>query len=287
VPGFSIVIPAHNEAAVIERCLGAILTGAPAGEPEILVVCNGCTDDTAVRARRFDSRVRVIELAQGSKPLALNAGNEATGALPRFFVDADIVVSYASLAAAAEALRTDAPRAAAPAAKIDASRAGPLVQLYCSIWRKLPYLREHQIGAGVYGLNSAGLKRIGAFPNVIGDDQYVYEKFALGERISVARDSAGRPAEFTMFSPRTINDLVNIEARRRAGDDEIRALLGHRQTTLRGHLKGLTLLALRPWLWPALAVFLYVKIESRRRFHAQKRLGTNQRWARDESSRGV
>jgi len=287
VPGFSVVIPAHNEAAVIERCLGAILAGAPAGEPEIIVVCNGCTDDTAARARRFDSRVRVIELAQGSKPLALNAGNAVASALPRFFVDADIVVSYASLAATAEALRANEPRAAAPASRIDASRAGALVQLYCSIWRRLPYLRKHQIGAGVYGLNSAGLERIGTFPNVIGDDQYVYEKFALGERVSVARDTVGRPMEFTMFAPRTLSDLVKVETRRRAGDDEIRTLLGHRQTSLPGHLRGLALLALRPWLWPGLAVFLYVKIESRRLYYAKKRAGAQHSWARDDSSRGA
>ena len=285
--GFSVVIPAHNEAAVIERCLGALLCGAPPGEPEIIVVCNGCTDDTAERARRFDARINVIELAQGSKPLALNGGNEAASALPRFFIDADIVVSYASLAAAAEALRTDAPRAAAPAAKVDASRASRAVQLYCSIWRKLPYLRKHQIGAGVYGLNAAGLARIGAFPNVIGDDQYVYENFAPGERVSVACTRTGEPAEFTMFSPHTLEDLVSVEARRRAGDDEIRKLLGHRQTSLPGHVAGLAQLVLRPWLWPALAVFLYVKIESRRRYRAKKRMGTHGHWARDESSRGA
>jgi hypothetical protein len=219
--------------------------------------------------------------------LALNTGNEAASALPRFFVDADIVVSYTSLAAAADALRTAAPRAAAPAAKIDASGASLPVQLYCSVWQKLPYLREHLIGAGVYGLNAAGLARIGAFPNLIGDDQYVYEMFAPGERISVGRTSSGEQAAFTMFAPRTLEALVNVEARRRAGDDEIRALLGHRQTSLTGQVAALRRLALRPWLWPALAVFVYVKIESRRRYGAKKRAGAGQNWARDDSSRSA
>ncbi len=57
--------PAHNEAAVIERCLGAILADAPPGTPEIIVVCNGCTDDTAARARKFGAGVTVIELERG------------------------------------------------------------------------------------------------------------------------------------------------------------------------------------------------------------------------------
>ena len=284
---FSVVIPAHNEAKVIERCLGALLDGAAAGEPEIIVVCNGCTDDTAERARRFDARIKVIELARGSKPLALNTGNRAAHALPRFFVDADIVVSYASLAAAAEALRSGDPRAAAPAAKINASHASLAVKLYCAIWQRTRYMRHHHIGAGVYGLNAAGLKRIGEFPDLIGDDQYVYEKFAPGERMTIARTATGSVAEFTMFAPRTLEDLVNVEMRRRAGDDEIRALLGHRQTSLRGQLIGLAGLALRPWLWPALGVFAYVKIECRRRYRAKKRSGAASVWARDDSSRGA
>ena len=51
----SVVIPAHDEEAVIERCLGTLLADARAGEVEVVVVCNGCTDDTAARAH--DTRV--------------------------------------------------------------------------------------------------------------------------------------------------------------------------------------------------------------------------------------
>ena len=51
--GFSVIIPAHNEAKVIRRCLEGLLAGAPAGEePELIVVCNGCSDDTAAIARQ-------------------------------------------------------------------------------------------------------------------------------------------------------------------------------------------------------------------------------------------
>ena len=43
----SIVIAAYNEAAVIGRCLDALLAGAAPGEFDVTVVANGCTDDTA------------------------------------------------------------------------------------------------------------------------------------------------------------------------------------------------------------------------------------------------
>ena len=47
----SFVIPAHNEEAVIGRCLTALLAGARRDELDIIVVCNGCTDRTAEVAR--------------------------------------------------------------------------------------------------------------------------------------------------------------------------------------------------------------------------------------------
>ncbi|MGD9408165.1 MAG: glycosyltransferase, partial [Gammaproteobacteria bacterium] len=43
----SVVIPAHDEEAVIQRTLGALLRSADPGEFEVIVVCNGCSDATA------------------------------------------------------------------------------------------------------------------------------------------------------------------------------------------------------------------------------------------------
>ena len=65
----SIVIPAYNEGSVIERCLEALLADAGPDEFEIVVVCNGCKDDTAARARAFGAKanVKVVETPVGSK----------------------------------------------------------------------------------------------------------------------------------------------------------------------------------------------------------------------------
>jgi glycosyltransferase involved in cell wall biosynthesis len=49
----SIIIPAHNESSVIARTLKAMTDGAKPGELDVIVVCNGCSDDTAVVAGRF------------------------------------------------------------------------------------------------------------------------------------------------------------------------------------------------------------------------------------------
>src|ERR1017187_9023596 len=89
----SIVIPAFNERSVIARTLKAMTDGANPGELDVIVVCNGCTDDTATIARGFGRPVRVIETKLGSKPHALNLGDQAAVTFPRIYADADVVIS--------------------------------------------------------------------------------------------------------------------------------------------------------------------------------------------------
>src|SRR5690242_13664181 len=101
----SVVIPAYNESAVIKRALNAITDGARFGEMEVIVVCNGCTDDTARQARQIGYPVRVIETMTGSKTHALNLGDAAAGAIfPRVYMDADVVMSVGDLRALTDGL---------------------------------------------------------------------------------------------------------------------------------------------------------------------------------------
>ncbi|MYT19449.1 glycosyltransferase, partial [Streptomyces sp. SID7760] len=79
----SIVIPAHNEGRVIGRLLDALLADAPASGPDIVVVCNGCTDDTAAVAGARGPRVRVVEIPTPSKHTALRVGDEHARGFPR------------------------------------------------------------------------------------------------------------------------------------------------------------------------------------------------------------
>src|SRR5580658_5015807 len=72
----TVVIPAHNEGRVIRRLLEPLIKGADPGEMDIIVVANGCTDDTAEAAASFGPAVRVLTLggrlrsAQGQPILA-------------------------------------------------------------------------------------------------------------------------------------------------------------------------------------------------------------------------
>jgi glycosyltransferase involved in cell wall biosynthesis len=127
----SVVIPAHNERAVIGACLAPLAPLVADGTVEVVVVCNGCTDDTASVAGAF-AGVRVVELPVGSKPAALRAGDRAVTAPPRIYLDADVVL-------APEAARTVLARldgsdgrtaavAARPPVRYDAAGSGPLVR---------------------------------------------------------------------------------------------------------------------------------------------------------------
>jgi glycosyltransferase involved in cell wall biosynthesis len=277
---FSVVIPAHNEAGVIVRCLRALIGDAPADAlPEVVVVCNGCSDDTAHLARAVSPHIQVIELAQGSKPLALNTGNAAAKATPRFFLDADIVTRFADLAAVAGKLRDCEAQAGAPQLIVDTTDASGAVKAYYRVWCALPYVTDAMIGSGLYGLSAKGLARVGRFPDIISDDGFVRSCFTAQERCSVRADARGQPVGFTMFPPRNLRSLLSIEIRRRAGVEELRrmGLLGGggRDNSL---AQILTCTA-RP---ADIAVYLFVKLWARLFL---KLRGAGQ-WRRDESSRG-
>lgn len=78
----SVIIPAHDEAAVIGRLLGALVDGDPEGRLEIVVGANGCTDGTAAVARAVDPRILVAETERASKIAGLNAADGVATVFP-------------------------------------------------------------------------------------------------------------------------------------------------------------------------------------------------------------
>ena len=98
MPIASIVIPAHNEEAVIARTLSTLLTDAKDGEFEVVVVCNGCSDATHQISEGFAHRgVRTLSIETPSKIAALNVGDAAATVMPRVYLDADVQVTTDSV----------------------------------------------------------------------------------------------------------------------------------------------------------------------------------------------
>ena len=103
MPSASVVIPAYNDERGVARLLDALVTAATVHFD--IVVCNGCTDETASVARSFGERVRVLETEIPSKVRAMRLGDEVTDVFPRLYVDADVLIDSSSVMALVDALR--------------------------------------------------------------------------------------------------------------------------------------------------------------------------------------
>lgn len=189
----SILIPAHNEVGYIEPCLEALLASDATGAAvEIIVMANGCTDETVPVARSYAEAFAakgwplvVLDLPQGGKMGALNAGDRAARHGARIYVDADVVVSPPLMAQLAAVLDAEAPRYASGNPVVRA-QGSAFTRVYARFWASLPFCTHGVPGFGVFAVNAAARQRWGDFPDIISDDTFVRLSFTPAERHRVA-----------------------------------------------------------------------------------------------------
>jgi glycosyltransferase involved in cell wall biosynthesis len=275
----SVIIPAHDEEQVIGRCLSALLRDAGRDELDVVVVCNGCRDGTAAVARGFGPQVRVIETVVASKSHALNLGDQAARGFPRFYVDADIVVTADAIRAVADVLRHGPFLAASPRMTVDLTDRPWTVRAFYDVWMRLPYCRR-EIGSGVYGVSREGRTRFDRFPPITADDGFFRLSFRPEQRTVV--DACC----FTITPPRSVRGIVRIKTRSYFGGAELQrqfpALMCNESAH---HGRALYKLSRRPTSWPALLVYGYVKVASRLCGRWRLLRGDHRTWERDDSSR--
>jgi glycosyltransferase involved in cell wall biosynthesis len=275
----SVIIPAHNEEAVIARGLRAIIAGAQPGELEVIVACNGCTDRTAAIARSFGPPVRVLEVPVASKIAALNAADEVARSFPRVYLDADVrldIMSVRRLAAALDA--GDGVLLAAPRLRMDLRPAPWLVRAYYEIWMRLPYNASGMVGTGVYALSKAGRQRFDRFPDLIADDGFVRFCFSPEERVRVD------DAYSWVDPPQSLWGLIKIKTRSRLGFYQHRQALPQRRAADHKSAAGLLRTFLpHPRLWPLLPLYVGISLFVRLRAARQLRAAGAARWERDDS----
>lgn len=278
-PALSVVVPASNEAGWIEPCLRALLASTGV-RLQVIVVANGCRDDTAARARalagEFAARgwlLDVIERSTPGKPGALNAGDAAARYPLRAYLDADVTVSPPLLAQIAGVLAGDGARYASGTPHVTAC--GALARAYARFWQELPFVARGVPGFGLFAVNEAGRTRWGAFPDIISDDTFVRLQFTPSERHRV-------PASYDWPIIEGFAPLVRVRARQDRGVAEIAARF---PALLRnaGHTRpGMAWLAGRALRDPAgFAVYAAVALAVRLRGAAGRVAGRDQsRWAR-------
>jgi len=276
----SIIIPAHNEANVIERCLTPLAEGIASGELEVIVVCNGCTDHTADLVRGKNKRIQVVETDVPSKSMALNLGDKTARGFPRFYLDADVNLPLESIRQVADVLAKEETLAAAPLMEVDVEGRSWSVRAYYKIWMALPYCRNGLIGSGVYAVSESGRQRFTEFPAVTADDGYIRLLFSSSERKTV------KSCRFTIVPPKTISGLIAIKTRSYFGTLELKSkypqLFANEDAK---HYSSLFRLLMIPVWWPALSMYIYVKAVTRAKAWWRFHYGDHHVWERDDTSR--
>ena len=282
----SVVVPAHNEGRVIARLLGRLVPAAAAGglagpdELDIIVVANGCTDDTAEVAGSFGPPVRVLSIPVASKRDALLAGDEAAKDFPRIYVDADVELGAGDIRALGAALGHPGTLACGPRRDLDLAGRPWLVRWYYAVWERLPEVRSGLFGRGVIGLSEAGHARVAGLPPLLADDLVASLAFTPGERVIVPT------ARVVVHTPRTARDLVRRRVRATMGVNQVAAAEGAPESTARTRPRDLlAMIRAQPLIAPQVAVFLGVAVLARRRAAREVRRREYSTWLRDESSR--
>jgi hypothetical protein len=275
----SVVIPAHNEEAVIGRLLTGLLADAAPGEVDVLVVANGCTDGTARAAAQHGPSVRVVTTADANKFRAMRLADSAGAGFPRFYVDADVELDYSTIRRLAAALGRPGVLAAAPERARPADGAPWTVRWYFDVWHQLPTVREGLFGRGVVGVSQEGYARLRELPEVMGDDLAASLAFAPAERCVVEQ------TRVTVHPPRTLRNLLRIRERALVSTQQLaRAGLfpeeGSAARTTRADLLAVARSAPAKVAW-FVAVTALVRLRARRRLKA----GDYRTWQRDDSSR--
>ncbi|WP_367319233.1 glycosyltransferase family 2 protein [Streptomyces sp. HUAS ZL42] len=278
----SIVIPAHNEERVLGRLLDSLLADASDDETDIVVVCNGCTDDTAKVAAARGPRVRVVEIPVPSKHAALRAGDDHARGFPRVYVDADVVITGADVRALTESLDDDSSGilATAPERRIPLAACAWRVRAYYQVWQRLPAVREGLFGRGVIAVSKAGHARIAALPPLMADDLAASLAFAPEERLVVGA------AGVVVHPPRTWPDLIKRRIRAAVSTAQVEQHQGPEEASARTSKADLkALLRREPRLFPGVVVFVAAAVVARRGARKAIRAQDFGTWLRDESSR--
>lgn len=273
----SVVIAAHDEATVIGRNLDRLLAGAAPGELDVVVVANGCTDDTAAVARLRP--VTVLELPQPGKAGALNAGDAAATGFPRVYLDADVGATVETVRALAAALGGGGTLVAVPARRLVLTGRPLVVRCYYAIQARLPAARTGLYGRGMIAVSQEGRERFDRFPEVLADDLFLDSLFSDGERTVVTS------VHTVVETPRRTRDLVRRLTRVRRGNSALRAAAasGTIGVAVRPSRRGSwfrDVVVRRPWLAPAGVVFAAVTLVAELRARR-----ADDSWGSDTSTR--
>jgi len=214
----TVIVPAHNEASVIQDCLNSIINQD--GVDQIIVPCNGCTDNTVDIVKQNYPQVICLDIEKPSKTNALNVAEKKAKELgvsyPVFYIDADTQLSENCIKTITQTMRdNDELLLSAPTPIINTDKSSWLVKTYYKVWTKLPYIKEGVIATCSFIVSEKGRQRFDKFADVIGDDGFIRCHFKNSEIANI------EGSEIYITAPRDIYSLIKIKTRARLGNMEL------------------------------------------------------------------
>ncbi len=214
----TVIVPAHNEASVIQNCLDSIINQD--GVDQIIVPCNGCTDNTVDIVKQNYPQVICLDIEKPSKTNALNVAEKKAKELgvsyPIFYIDADTQLSENCIKTITQTMQdNDELLLSAPTPIINTDKSSWLVKTYYKVWLQLPYIKEGVIATCSFIVSEKGRKRFDKFADVIGDDGFIRCHFKNSEIANI------EGAEIYITAPKDIYSLIKIKTRARLGNMEL------------------------------------------------------------------
>ena len=214
----TILVPAHNEEAVIARTLWYLSKGLRLDDFRVVVIANGCSDATAARARAVMPHAEVIETERRGKCHALNLGFEAScKSAPIVCLDADLDVTSESLAALLAPLKNGTALASCGKMEVITSESSAAVRAFYHGWRSNQYFSQGKFG-GLFALSPEGAARVFPLPEIIADDEYIRRSFG-GQEVAFVPDCS-----FLARAPFGLPELIRVRRRSLRGAQQVTRL---------------------------------------------------------------
>lgn len=215
---FSVIVPVHNEADILARTIPCLLEDLGTNA-HLIYVCNGCTDNSQETIRALaGERAEVIVTKTKGKPNAIRLGEAAANNLfPRFFVDADVVITGRSLQLLAAELASPGTELVSPSISLSTIGCSFMAASIANTWQRLPYLKTSAFRL-VIGISKVGRSRWADLPDIIADDTF------MALQVPPARRRIIPTVTSIEQVPRTFWSFVGVRARWLMGDWQLQKM---------------------------------------------------------------
>lgn len=275
----TILIPAFNEEAVIHRSLSPLAAAARDGRFQVIVIANGCTDQTIEAAITACPDAEILDLTEGSKVGALNVGSKRRHGWVTVCLDADVEITEEAITRLIEPLLVDQADVACGRMIADLTGSTGLVKAFYRGWMLNPYFDAGKPG-GVFAMADWVTRDLFPMPRVVADDEYI------ARRTEKYRKAYVPLAAFRVHAPKTLTALLNIRRRSRRGTRSLEesGLISSRPSNHAGALLALKRALPQPRRLFDVAVYFSAMIWVRVTL-AWSTSRSSTTWERDETSR--